>query len=126
VFYRALEAQHGEAMVQLTELEHAIGLAELAVETGRDEVRQETGLDPRAFDERAAPFEAKEAPKNWLVKRSEDGKEVIHVVRSSKSTLTGQSQFTNRPATAEEIADGAFYANADEYRQATGTDDAAA
>jgi hypothetical protein len=48
---RALEAQHGEKMTQLRELDHAIEVAESAVETGRDEVRQETAIDARTFDE---------------------------------------------------------------------------
>jgi hypothetical protein len=43
----ALQAQHGQAMPDLRELEQAIEIAESAVETGRDEVRQQTGTDYR-------------------------------------------------------------------------------
>jgi hypothetical protein len=64
---RALEAQHGPVMSQLKELERGIEIAESAVETGRDEVRQETGLSPEIFNERAAPFEPK-GKAHWIRK----------------------------------------------------------
>jgi hypothetical protein len=44
-----------------------------------DEVRQETGIDPRTFDERAKPFEDKFKP-YWLRRQIENGKEVIRVI----------------------------------------------
>jgi hypothetical protein len=56
---RVLEAQHGAEIADISELEEAIAVAESAVETGRDEVRLETGaLDERKFNELAAPIEA--------------------------------------------------------------------
>jgi hypothetical protein len=105
---RALEAQHGEKMTQLRELNHAIEVAESAVETGRDEVRQETAIDARTFNERAKPFEAKLKP-YWLRRQIEDGKEVIRVI-----TPGGTAQV----ATQEQIDNGRFYADFDEYRRA--------
>jgi hypothetical protein len=105
---RALEAQHGEKMTQLRELDHAIEVAESAVETGRDEVRQEAGIDPRTFDEQAKPFEDKLKP-YWLRRQVEDGKEVIRVI-----TPGGTASI----ATQEQIDNGRFYADFDEYRRA--------
>ena len=68
---RALNAQHGPEIAEITEMEEAIAAAESAVETGRDEVRLEVGVhDERKFNEMAAPIEAKhDAP--WL-KRTQD------------------------------------------------------
>jgi hypothetical protein len=65
---RALQAQHGEALVELQDLERAIEAAESAVEAGRDEIRLEAGVfDPHKFNQLAAPVEAKtNAP--WLKK----------------------------------------------------------
>jgi len=105
---RAVEAQHGEKMTQLRELEHAIEVAESAVETGRDEVRQETGIDPRTFDERAKPFEDKFKP-YWLRRQIEDGKEVIRVIVPGGTASV---------ATQEQIDNGHFYTDIDEYRRA--------
>jgi hypothetical protein len=105
---RAVEAQHDEKMTQLRELEHAIEVAESAVETGRDEVRQETGIDPRTFDERAKPFEDKFKP-YWLRRQIEDGKEVIRVIMPGGTASV---------ATQEQIDNGHFYADIDEYRRA--------
>jgi hypothetical protein len=41
---RALEAQHGDKIAELKELERAIEAAESAVEAGRDEIRLEAGV----------------------------------------------------------------------------------
>jgi hypothetical protein len=55
---RALQAQHGDKIAELKELERAIEAAESAVETGRDEIRLESGIfDPHKFDQLAAPIE---------------------------------------------------------------------
>jgi hypothetical protein len=40
---RALQAQHGDKIAELKELERAIEAAESAVEAGRDEIRLEAG-----------------------------------------------------------------------------------
>jgi hypothetical protein len=99
----ALRSQHGDAMEQLVELERAIEVAESAVETGRDEVRQETGLPAHAFNERAAQIEGKR-PTPWLRR---EGDQTV-VVELDKRVA--------RPATPEEIATGAFYRDFDEFR----------
>ena len=105
---RALEAQHGENMTQLKKLESAIEIAESAVETGRDEVRLETGLDAQTFNDRATPFEAKTSVP-WLRRRkAADGTEQTVVVDLERGV--------ERPATPEEIHSGAFYRDAADYR----------
>ena len=73
---RALTAQHGPELAEISELEEAITAAESAVETGRDEVRLEVGVhEERKFNEMARPIEAKhDAP--WLRRRIENGVEV--------------------------------------------------
>jgi hypothetical protein len=115
----ALQSQHGEAMKELTELERAIEIAESAVETGRDEARQETGLSLHDFDERAAPFERKAAgPKHWLKKSTEDGKEVISVIREKPTGIGKNVGLFSRIATPEEIENGEYFANVDEWRKA--------
>src|SRR5712671_1897428 len=58
---------------------HTIEVAASAVETGRDEVRNETGLDERTFNDRAAPAEAKTRT-HYLNKFIEDGQEVVCVL----------------------------------------------
>jgi hypothetical protein len=52
---RALQAQHGDKIAELRELERAIEAAESAVEAGRDEIRIEAGIfDPHKFDQLGA------------------------------------------------------------------------
>src|SRR5262249_36558413 len=108
---RALHAQHGDAMKELQELERAIEVAESAGETGRDEVRQETGLNAKVFDERAAPIEAKSKSRTpWLRHMTIEGVEQIGVVDLDRKVW--------RPATPEEIASGVFFRDFDEYQAA--------
>ena len=109
---RALEAQHGAKMTQLRDLEHAIEVAASAVETGRDELRSETGLDERTFNERAAPAEAKTRT-HYLKKFVEDGKEVVRVLEWAPGGQTG----TWPVATPEQVATGRFYDSMDDYRR---------
>jgi hypothetical protein len=106
---RALQAQHGEAVAELQELERAIEVATSAVEIGRDEVRIEAGVhDPHKFDQLAAPIEAKQSAP-WLRRKRNGDAEEIRVVDID--------QGVERSATPEEIASGVFYENADEYRK---------
>lgn len=107
---RALEAQHGAAVAELQELERAIEAAESAVETGRDEVRRETGmLDPHRFDQLAAPVEAKHgAP--WLRKSIENGNEVVRVI------VPGTNH-SPQIATPEQIETGVYYRDFDEFNK---------
>jgi hypothetical protein len=109
----ALQAQHGEQMQQLVELERAIDVAESAVETGRDEVRQETGLDAESFDKRAGPFEGKGNHIPWLRRWKPDG----------EVQLLNMKTKTARPATPEEIEAGQFFKDEEEYRKANPFDD---
>jgi hypothetical protein len=105
---RALQAQHGEAIVQVHELEEAIAIAESAVEVGRDEVRQETGLPLAEFDARAQPFEQKVGPA-WLRKYTFGGEEKVGVVDLGTRAI--------RPATEEEAQTGKYYQSFDEYQK---------
>ena len=105
---RALEAQHGEKIAELKELERAIEAAESAVAAGRDEVRLEAGVfDPHKFDQLAAPIEQKvNAP--WLRKRGEQ----INVVDLERRE--------ERPATPAEIETGVYAEDFDDYQKLTG------
>jgi hypothetical protein len=110
---RALVAQHGNKIDDLSELERAIEATESAVEAGRDEVRLEAGVfDPRKFDELAAPIEQK-ASAPWLRKRKFYGRdEEIKVVDLDRKV--------ERPATPEEIENGVYAEDFDEYQKLTG------
>jgi hypothetical protein len=106
---RALNAQYGDAIAEIKEIEQAIEAAESSVETARDEVRLEVGIhDPAKFNSLAAPVEAKhDAP--WLRRGLQDGAEVIRVVDLEKGV--------ERPASPEEIAGGILAQTLDEYNQ---------
>jgi hypothetical protein len=102
---KALEAQHPGEMAQVSELQHAIEIAERTVEIGRDEVRLEAGvMDPHKFDAIAAPIEQQyKAP--WLRKRGDD----IRVVDLERQV--------ERPASPEEIEAGVYYQDAEAYER---------
>jgi hypothetical protein len=104
---RALEAQHGDKIAELKELERAIEAAESAVEAGRDEMRLEAGIfDPHKFNQLAAPVEQKvSAP--WLRKRNE------------KINVVDLDRRVERPATSEEIETGVYAENFDAYQKLT-------
>jgi hypothetical protein len=53
---RTLEAQHGEAITELQELEHGIEIAEGAVNAAHSEIVHEAGADPATFERVAAAF----------------------------------------------------------------------
>ena len=81
VLQRALEAQHGPEIAEISELEQGIEAAENWVEGSRNEVRLEAGVaDERQFNEMAAPIETKhDAP--WLRSgKDETDAEIIRVV----------------------------------------------
>jgi hypothetical protein len=113
---KALEAQHPGEMEKVAELQRAVQLAERATEIGRDEVRQEIGInDPRAFNELAKPFEAKHvAP--WLKKMTENGVEVVRVLDWDEIRKTGSW----RKPTAEQIDAGIIAETRDEYERIRG------
>lgn len=107
---RALDAQFGNAIEEIKEIERAIEAAESSVEAARDEVRIEVGIhDPAKFNELAAPIEAKHAAP-WLRRRQgANGAEEVRVVDLDRGV--------ERPATPEEIADGVIAQTLDEYNQ---------
>jgi hypothetical protein len=99
----ALALHHGPEIAETAELEEAIGAAESAVETGRDELRLEVGgIDKQKWDELAAPIEAKHAAP-WLRRRGAE----VHLV-----DLVGRVE---RKPTPEELATGIFANTHDEY-----------
>jgi hypothetical protein len=113
---RALQAQHGDKIDELKELERAIEVAESAVETGRDEIRLESGIfDPHKFNLLAAPVEAKtNAP--WLKKFREGGKDVVRKIEIPEGQKTGTAPL----ATPEDIQNGVFADDPETYRRLTG------
>jgi hypothetical protein len=113
---RALQAQHGDKIAELQELERAIEVAESAVEAGRDEIRLEAGVfDPHKFNQLAAPVERKvSAP--WLKKFREGGVEVVRKIEIGEGQKTGSAPL----ATPEDIERGVFADDAETYRRLTG------
>ena len=110
----ALEAQHGDKIAELKELERAIQAAESAVEAGRDEIRLEAGVfDPHKFDQLAAPIEQK-ASAPWLRKQKLLGEsdEKIYVMDFDARKL--------RLATPEEIENGVYAEDIEAYKKLTG------
>jgi hypothetical protein len=113
---RALQAQHGEAVAELQELERAIEVAESAVEAGRDEIRLEAGVfDPHKFNQLAAPVEQKSSAP-WLQKWRENGVDVIRKIEIGEGQKTGRAPL----ATPEDIENGVFADDAETYRKLTG------
>jgi hypothetical protein len=107
---RALNAQYGDAIAEIKEIEQAIEAAESSVEAARDEVRLEVGIhDPAKFNELAAPVEAKQdAP--WLRRhQNSSGAEEIVVVDLDRGV--------ERPATQNEIERGIFYNDFEHYKE---------
>jgi len=104
---QVLNAQFGDAIAEIKQIEQAIEAAESTVEAARDEVRLEVGIhDPARFNELAAPVEKRhEAP--WLRRGKENGTDVIRVVDLERGV--------ERPATPAEIDGGIFYKDHDHY-----------
>jgi hypothetical protein len=82
---RALEAQHGDALKEVQELERGIEIAERAVQLGREEIIREAEADPHQFNQLAEPFE-RAAGANWLKKYRENGEEVVRVMKWDNAT----------------------------------------
>ena len=104
IIERALEAQHGEDIAAIKDLDRGIELAERAVEASRDEVRKEAGVDQKTFDELAAPIEAKQNIA-WLRRRP--GSDEVRVVDLERGV--------ERPPTPEELASGIEAATLEEF-----------
>jgi hypothetical protein len=107
---RALDAQFGEEIVEIKQIEQAIEAAMGAVEAARDEVRLEVGIyDPAKFNELAVAIEAKHSAP-WLRRtKGANGVEELRVVDLEQKVL--------RPATLQEIADGIVAETLDEYNE---------
>jgi len=104
---RALEAQHGDALKEVQELERAIEIAERAVNLGRDEIIKEAGADPHQFNQLAEPYENK-VGLAWLRKVGD------------KVVVVDLDRNVNRQPTPEELETGAYFADFEEYRTANG------
>jgi hypothetical protein len=91
-------------------LERGIELAEQSVEASRDEIRKDTGIDARTFDELARPIENKTAAP-WLKSFNEDGVELVRAVHWDASGQTGSWV----RATQEEIDNGILAKTRHEY-----------
>jgi hypothetical protein len=111
---RALEAQHGPEIAEITEIEEAIDVAEGAVEAARTEVRLECGVQEEAkFNELAAPVEQRDTAV-WLRRRkNSSGAEEIRVVDLGRRV--------ERLATPDEIERGVFYESYDQYQRGKAT-----
>jgi hypothetical protein len=107
---RALDAQFGNEVAEIQEIEQAIEAAESSVEAARDEVRIEVGInDPAKFNELAAPIEAKHAAP-WLRRRQgANGAAEVRVVDLNRGV--------ERLATPEEIAEGVVAATLEEFNE---------
>ena len=107
---RALNAQYGDAIAEIKEIEQAIDAAESSVEAARDEVRIEVGIhDPAKFNELATPVEAKQdAP--WLRRsKTSNGAEEIVVVDLDRGI--------ERAANPEEVERGIFYSDFEHFKE---------
>ncbi len=125
---RALEAQHGEAVREIVELERAVEVAERAVEAARDQIRvmnpqpQPHGppkeLAPHEFNALAAPFESKVAAP-WLRKfKDGDGEAIKRFELIDNPLIPGKKDGAWRHATETDIAEGIFFETADEFYRA--------
>jgi len=103
---RALEAQHGEDIAAIKELDRGIEVAERYTDTSRDEVRKETGVDQKTFDELAAPIEAKQNVA-WLRRRP--GSDEVRVVDLERGI--------ERLPTPEELSSGIEATTLDEFNE---------
>lgn len=110
----ALQAQHGDAMRDVKDLEEAITIAESAIETGRTEIQFEAGYFSRVeFEHDASPHE-KNAGVAWLRK-------------SGDQTIVVDLELNvGRAPTAEELETGVFFENYSDYCRANGLAEVAA
>ena len=104
---RALEAQFGDEMRELQELERGIELASRATELAREEIIKESEIDRHQFDQLAAPHEARAGGVPWLRKETDGSVKVVDLQRG-----------IIREPSAEELEIGAFFKGHNEYRAA--------
>jgi hypothetical protein len=101
---RALQAQHGDAIAQVVQLERATDVAEHAVEKIREQIARDVGIaDPSEFDKLAAPFE-QAASQPRLKKFRENGGEVVRKLKWNSDHSGGSWTM----ATPEEIASATY------------------
>ena len=104
VAQRALASRHGAEMAELSQLEEAVGVAEMVVELSRDELRLEVGgIDKQKWDELAAPIEARHSAP-WLRRRGAE----VHVVDLER-------RIERKPTDEELLITGIFANTHDEY-----------
>ena len=107
---KALEAQFGDAVTEVQELERAIDVTTSAVETGRDEIRLEMDvLDPQKFEQLAAPIEAKHYGP-WLRRRKTSS-------GAQETIVVDLDRGVERPATPDEVERGVFYTSYEHYKE---------
>jgi hypothetical protein len=104
-----VERMFGKELQEIKAFEAIIAEAEAAASVARDEMQRTIGLECKQFDEIVVPIETK-ARAPWLLKEATSGK--VLVVRPGESTYP--------VATEDELRDGVFYANAEEYERANG------
>jgi hypothetical protein len=100
------ERRYAKELREIRDLEAVVAEAEAAARVARDEMRQTIGLDPKCFDDIVKPIEEKRSAP-WLIK---DG-EKIRVVKP------GQHHYPE--ASADEIRDGVYYRDVEDYQAAT-------
>jgi hypothetical protein len=111
IHMRALKQQHGEeAITELANLEAGIRITDDVITAARDEVAQEVGGTAK-LDAAAEPY-LKMQGAAWL--RKFDGE----VRFASIEKHGGVDRFYWRPATAEQIENGVYFNNAEEWRAA--------
>jgi hypothetical protein len=107
-----MRAAHGSVLDELDQLDSAVALADRAVRMAREELVIEADVDPAKFDAAAAPFEKGTGP--WLKKVRQGNEEVVRVVRWNANGNGG----TLATPTPDELEQGVFYRDFDEYRAA--------
>jgi hypothetical protein len=112
-----LNDAHGPRLREIEALDSEIEAAAAVFTLARDDLKRELGFggDDRAFDNFAKPVETRLAAP-WL-KREKDIAGVERVMRivSAEADFDGKGAGA-RLATPDEIRDGKFYANLEEYR----------
>jgi len=104
-----VERMFGKELQEIKAFEAIIAEAEAAASVARDEMQRTIGLERKQFDEIVVPIETK-ARAPWLLKDNYSGQ--VLCVRPGESTYP--------VATEDELRDGVYYANAEEYERANG------
>jgi hypothetical protein len=101
---------NARALQDIEALQAAVSAAETAAVVAKNEMARITGFEPRQFAEIFVPIENKErAP--WLLKGGADEPPLVCTVQQDGTALY-------RPATADEIREGVYFKDLEEYRAA--------